>query len=243
MHKAGGRLSEDTYFADASLEQGLGREHPFSHGRELHVYSAAGSREAAAAAAAATVSTAQTIIFRSLTSALPLPAFFRTCCWPSQPGRVERPLLPKLRVCLGLALPLQLYPPPRDVFSVSITKGRSQWAGRQERSGAGRLRPKEEGGAFPSGGGWVRAHGCARLCSAVLLWRGGGVEFYANVPRSPFPSPSSPVYRLADCSSPIRSHQSLPPPQYIHKHTHAEPRPGSSYGNTYRNGSLKNCEY
>lgn len=45
----GGEAVGGTYFADAALEQGLGREDALPDGRELHVYAAARSAGAAPA--------------------------------------------------------------------------------------------------------------------------------------------------------------------------------------------------
>lgn len=230
-----------TYFADASLEQGLGREHPLSHGGELHVYSAAGSRKAAAVvvaaaaagAAAAAASAAQTIILRSLTSALALPllACPRTCCWPSLPGGAGREAAAAADAAEALALPAPGSSPPaapaslrRDPrFNHKGAEPREQG----DRRGAGRPHPKEQGelgGDLPNQGAARRpsVRGGGGILSCLAVERGKGANL-CNPPQSASLPLSSFVSNLAHCSSPVHSHPSTSLP--IHS-----PRGGGGKG-------------
>lgn len=76
----------DTYFPDAPLEEGFGREHPLPHRRELHVDSplppSAASRSRKAAASAR-----QPIILRADVSAAPPPARARPAAPPARGAR------------------------------------------------------------------------------------------------------------------------------------------------------------
>lgn len=179
--RRGPRPAGGTYFADATLEQGLGREDPLPDGRKLHVYSAAGSRKAAASAA-------QTIILRPLTSALP----------PAPPRTPPHLLLPEPG---GIFRPHRIGPagaPPRPPRSLRLpaTCSASQ-AGGEER---GR---RDGAGAAAEGPGPLRRRGAARPAAGARCGRQGGAPRVSAARLERLPS--SPKGR-----APRTAHAALP---------------------------------